>query len=139
MNQGKLSSWVTLFDDPEDDLFDGKLNEDDREFPRILLEFFIDGGLAVSPRRSVHKSPAYQKPDHKPNLERQQSPEIRNHLDKRLVGYEEEDPLERTQIAEDVVTNKKMEELVVLIKDRTGEQYPAIIILAQETHTMKDI
>jgi len=33
--------WITLFDDPEDDHYDGNLEEDDDEDPRILVEFMI--------------------------------------------------------------------------------------------------
>jgi hypothetical protein len=33
------NQWVTLFDDPDDDLFDGELGEDDEDVPRIHLTF----------------------------------------------------------------------------------------------------
>ena len=33
------NQWVTLFDDPSDDLFDGELGEDDEDVPRIHLTF----------------------------------------------------------------------------------------------------
>mmetsp|Transcript_9232 Transcript_9232/g.7002 ORF Transcript_9232/g.7002 Transcript_9232/m.7002 type:complete len:80 (-) Transcript_9232:348-587(-) len=36
--------WVTLFDELDDDLFDGQLGEDDQDLPRILLEYSIVGG-----------------------------------------------------------------------------------------------
>jgi len=31
----ELTQWITLFDDPEDDTYDGTLGEDDDEGPRI--------------------------------------------------------------------------------------------------------
>jgi hypothetical protein len=34
--------WVTLFDHPDDDVFDGIIGEDDDELPRILLEIIIE-------------------------------------------------------------------------------------------------
>lgn len=33
--------WITLFDDPEDDEFDGFLGEDDGEFPKLLCTITI--------------------------------------------------------------------------------------------------
>jgi len=33
--------WVTLFDDMEDDNFDGNLGEDDDELPRIYCHFEV--------------------------------------------------------------------------------------------------
>ena len=40
--------WVTLFDDLEDDMYDGQLGEDDWEQPRILLEYSVIGGNYTS-------------------------------------------------------------------------------------------
>lgn len=34
---GTYSQWLTLFDNPEDDVFDGAFGEDDTEYPRALL------------------------------------------------------------------------------------------------------
>lgn len=34
-----LTQWITLFDDAEDDTYDGTLGEDDVEKPRVLLTF----------------------------------------------------------------------------------------------------
>jgi hypothetical protein len=36
--------WVTLFDDLDDDMFDGQLGEDDFDMPRMLIEYSIVGG-----------------------------------------------------------------------------------------------
>lgn len=47
LSQGMGTSflhWVTLFDDLDDDIFDGQLGEDDYEQPRILLEYSVVGG-----------------------------------------------------------------------------------------------
>ena len=33
--------WITLFDDPDDDVYDGVMGEDDEEQPRILVNFQI--------------------------------------------------------------------------------------------------
>jgi hypothetical protein len=33
---------VTLFDHPDDDVYDGIIGEDDDELPRILLEFIVE-------------------------------------------------------------------------------------------------
>lgn len=43
--------WVTLFDHPDDDIYDGILGEDDDEVPRIKLDFMVEdaqGGKGVS-------------------------------------------------------------------------------------------
>lgn len=40
--------WVTLFDDLEDDMYDGQLGEDDWEQPRILLEYSVIGSNYTS-------------------------------------------------------------------------------------------
>lgn len=34
-----LTQWITLFDDVEDDTYDGTLGEDDSDKPRVLLTF----------------------------------------------------------------------------------------------------
>ena len=37
------TQWITLFDEPDDDVFDGELGEDDEESPRVLISFkFVD-------------------------------------------------------------------------------------------------
>jgi len=43
MSMPNLSAnyWVTLFDDMEDDNFDGNLGEDDDELPRIYCNFEV--------------------------------------------------------------------------------------------------
>jgi len=33
------SQWITLFDDIDDDMYDGTLGDDDEELPRILIKF----------------------------------------------------------------------------------------------------
>ena len=40
-------SRVTLFDDPEDDLFDGRIGDDDQEWPRVLVR------LEIKPEQTV--------------------------------------------------------------------------------------
>ena len=37
----KYTQWITLFDDPEDDEFDGDLEMDDEDLPRIHCTFSI--------------------------------------------------------------------------------------------------
>ena len=37
----KYTQWITLFDDPEDDEFDGDLEVDDEDLPRIHATFSI--------------------------------------------------------------------------------------------------
>ena len=39
--------WITLFDDPEDDEFDGDLEVDDEDLPKILVSFAITEVAAV--------------------------------------------------------------------------------------------
>ncbi len=34
-------NWVTLFDHPDDDIYDGIIGEDDDELPRIQMEFVV--------------------------------------------------------------------------------------------------
>ena len=36
--------WVTLFENLDDDVYDGQLGEDDWEQPRVLLEYSVIGG-----------------------------------------------------------------------------------------------
>jgi hypothetical protein len=38
--------WITLFDHPDDDMYDGVLGEDDDEEPRLLIEFVVDNNTA---------------------------------------------------------------------------------------------
>lgn len=44
----ELTQWITLFDDAEDDVYDGVLGEDDEEGPRVLISFKMIGSLNVS-------------------------------------------------------------------------------------------
>jgi hypothetical protein len=44
--------WITLFDHPDDDIYDGLLNEDDEEVPRVQLEFLVEEGDLTSKRSS---------------------------------------------------------------------------------------
>ena len=37
----EYKQWITLFDDPEDDEFDGDLEEDDEDHPKLLVSFAI--------------------------------------------------------------------------------------------------
>jgi hypothetical protein len=40
----EFSQWVTLFDEVDDDLYDGDLGEDDEENPKVLITFkLVDG------------------------------------------------------------------------------------------------
>ena len=39
--------WVTLFDHPDDDVYDGVLGEDDEETPRIRVEIAVEDGGAI--------------------------------------------------------------------------------------------
>jgi hypothetical protein len=34
--------WITIFDHPDDDQYDGFLGEDDAESPRIKVEFMVE-------------------------------------------------------------------------------------------------
>lgn len=47
--------WVTLFDDLDDDMYDGQLGEDDYELPRILVEYTIIGGQYTSVMNNMEK------------------------------------------------------------------------------------
>lgn len=131
-DQAKYESWVTLFDDPEDDLFDGDIGIDDAEFPRTHCTFIIDGGAHLSPKpmRIPDASPVYQEPEPR-ILANSQSPQIRDSLHKKLQDFKSEDH-SVFQAAEDHVVNKKMTDLTILIRDRIGKQYPSIILLASE-------
>jgi hypothetical protein len=40
--------WITLFESLDDDLFDGRLGEDDYEIPRVLVEYSVVGGNYTS-------------------------------------------------------------------------------------------
>lgn len=33
--------WITLFDHPDDDIYDGILTESDEEVPRVKIEFIV--------------------------------------------------------------------------------------------------
>lgn len=39
---GKFVQWITLFDHPDDDLYDGDLGDDDEEVPRVKIEFTVE-------------------------------------------------------------------------------------------------
>lgn len=43
----RYRQWITLFDHPDDDIFDGVLGEDDEELPRVLIEFLVDEVIPV--------------------------------------------------------------------------------------------
>ena len=46
--------WVTLYDDVSDDLFEGELNVDDeKDYPRVLLEYTIVGSKYASTAHSL--------------------------------------------------------------------------------------
>jgi hypothetical protein len=38
----KYEQWITLFDHPDDDIYDGVLGQDDDEIPRVLIEFVLE-------------------------------------------------------------------------------------------------
>ena len=44
-----IRQYVTLFDHPDDDVYDGILGEDDDEVPRVLIEFFLEEAAQPSP------------------------------------------------------------------------------------------
>lgn len=44
----ELSQWITLFDEAEDDCYDGVLGEDDEEGPRVMVSFKIVGAVNTS-------------------------------------------------------------------------------------------
>ena len=37
----EYKQWITLFDDPEDDEFDGDLEDNDEDHPKICLSFTL--------------------------------------------------------------------------------------------------
>jgi hypothetical protein len=47
--------WVTLFDHPDDDVYDGMIGEDDDELPRVQLELLIEDATALQPK-SIQQS-----------------------------------------------------------------------------------
>jgi len=49
----RYRQWITLFDHPDDDIYDGILGEDDEEVPRVLLEFLVDEVIPPPPQKSV--------------------------------------------------------------------------------------
>lgn len=49
-----FTQWITLFDDPEDDEYDGDLGEDDEELPMIKTNMVI--GNATAPASSKQAS-----------------------------------------------------------------------------------
>jgi hypothetical protein len=51
-----LKHWITLFDDVDDDGFDGELGEDDEELPMILTTFQLLPE-SVEEERPISKSP----------------------------------------------------------------------------------
>ena len=49
----RYKQWITFFDHPDDDIYDGILNDDDEEVPRIYLEFLVE---EVDTSKSVRSS-----------------------------------------------------------------------------------
>ena len=52
--------WITVFDHPDDDVYDGVLGEDDEETPRIRLEIAVEDGGAITgstPNKSAIAQP----------------------------------------------------------------------------------
>jgi hypothetical protein len=45
----RYTQWVTVFDHPDDDVYDGVLGEDDDEVPRIRVEFFVEDAASTRP------------------------------------------------------------------------------------------
>ena len=41
---GDFSQWITLFESPEDDIFDGEIGCDDEDYPKILVSFSLQEG-----------------------------------------------------------------------------------------------
>ena len=60
--------WVTLFDDPEDDVYDGNYAEDDIEVPRILLSYEVFKGRPEVGLDSLISSCKKESPRPKPTL-----------------------------------------------------------------------
>ena len=54
--EGKWQQWITLFDDVNDDEYDGVLGEDDEEDPKILVEFRVDEESQPTPKKAVKRS-----------------------------------------------------------------------------------
>jgi len=46
--------WITLFEDPEDDLFDGELGVNDEELPRIQVSFVIEDSTDEPQEKNGH-------------------------------------------------------------------------------------
>lgn len=44
----EYKQWITLFDDPADDLYDGVFGEDDEEQPRILVSIQVIDSLSAA-------------------------------------------------------------------------------------------
>jgi hypothetical protein len=44
----EYKQWITVFDDPADDSYDGVFGEDDEEQPRILVNFQVVDSLSVT-------------------------------------------------------------------------------------------
>mgnify|MGYP001363899688 CR=1 FL=1 len=42
-----ITHWITLFDSPEDDEYDGDFSEDDDEAPKALFRFVVDSALNI--------------------------------------------------------------------------------------------
>lgn len=47
----KYTQWITLFDHPDDDIYDGLLNESDDEVPRVQFEFLVEETNDTSSKR----------------------------------------------------------------------------------------
>ena len=53
--------WITLFDHPDDDHYDGILGEDDEEIPRVQVEFVIED-LSQEPKPSKAPTTTQKQP-----------------------------------------------------------------------------
>lgn len=59
----RYTQWITLFDHPDDDVYDGLLGEDDEETPRIRVEFSVEDahstnlGNSFTPNKSGVSQP----------------------------------------------------------------------------------
>jgi hypothetical protein len=49
----RYTQWITLFDHPDDDIYDGILNDDDDEVPRVQIEFLVE---EVDPTKNARAS-----------------------------------------------------------------------------------
>ncbi len=56
VDAGSSTQWITLFEDPEDDLYDGTLGEDDDEDPRINLTFKMVSVIKLDESKERHES-----------------------------------------------------------------------------------